>query len=137
MKQPSRFGKNYIHLRKSLPNVMNMDPISAALPMTSCTKDGLFMTQEKLKRILSRFPNATTIKLHHLSRMGISFLHVLNHATFHRPLTHVEFHHVHMMDPMVMPSSISQEQQQNLRRQFRHLQHMELYSLHIHRHFNI
>lgn len=127
MKQPSRFGRNSVHLRKSLPNVMNMDPISAALPMTSCAKDGIFMTEEKLKRILSRFQNATTIKLHHLSRMGISFLHVLNHATFHRPLTHVEFHHVHMMDSMVIPSSISQQQQQNLQRQFQHLQHVELH----------
>lgn len=122
-----RLGRNASNLRKSLPNVKNMDPISSAWPMKTIGNNGssagndIFMTKQKLKRILVRFPNVTTIKLHHLSRMGNSFLHVFNHASFYRHLTHVEFHNVHMMEN-ITPSFSS-----NLMLQFQHLEHVELH----------
>lgn len=126
-----RLGRNAINLRKSLPNLKNMDPISSTWPMmtianssngnSTAAGNDIFMTKQKLKRILVRFPNATTIKLHHLSRMGNSFLHVFNHASFHRHLTHVEFHNVHMMDNITLSSS------SKLMLQFQYLEHVELH----------
>jgi hypothetical protein len=118
-------GRN-LNLRKSLPNINNMDPISAAIiiPRMPTTNSHPFMTETTLTHILSRFQNASTIKLHHLSHMGNAFLYIIHNATFHRTLVHVEFHNVQMIHNL---TTLSLSLPGQVLRHFHHLEHLVLH----------
>ena len=81
------------NLRRSLPNFLNMDPISSHNYGRSA---GVFrrshFTVSRLTHCLNKFLHLRTVKLYQLEHMGDKFLPILNASAMKHTMTHLELH---------------------------------------------
>lgn len=86
-------------LRRSLPNISNLDPISSHDFERSSTS--LYrrtdMTVTRLTYCLNKFHHLRVVKLHQLDQMGDKFLPIINASAMRHTLTHLELHNVRIL----------------------------------------
>lgn len=112
------------HLRRSIANIRNLDPISSvsymnmnmntnmrrsSLPILSSSSSSSSSKKEKqhittaltdvmrLTNLLRKFRNLRTIRLHDASSMGGNFIPIINQCHAKSSLVHLEFHNVRML----------------------------------------
>lgn len=85
------------NLRKSLPNSMNLDPISSSVSfLKTNSSSSTRLTESMLRHMFLRFQHLSTIKLHNLSHLGDEVLQIIESSPLKNCILHVEFHNVHM-----------------------------------------
>lgn len=84
-------------LRRSLPNLGNMDPMSNFEFERKSVYRRSDLNVTRLTHCLNRFHYIRTLQLYRLDHIGDKFLPVLNAAPTARTLTHLEFHNIRIV----------------------------------------
>jgi hypothetical protein len=84
------------NLRRSLPNLLNADPISShKFGRSVFSRTDLTVT--RLAHCLNKFLHLRTVKLYKLEHMGDKFLAIINASAMKHTLTHLELHNVRIV----------------------------------------
>ncbi len=84
------------NLRRSLPNLLNVDPISSHEFGRSVYRR-IDFTVSRLTHCLNKFLHLRAVKLYQLQHMGDKFLPIINASAMRHTLTHLELHNVRIV----------------------------------------
>jgi uncharacterized protein YjbI with pentapeptide repeats len=90
-------NKGHADLRRSMPNIANMDPISSHEFEKRAVHHRSDLTVTKLTHCLNRFHYLRTLQLYRMEHIGDKFLPILNAAPTKFYLTHLKLHNVRIV----------------------------------------